>query len=152
MPGRIRTSKAKAKVLASPTRKAKGKSLRELSQYVQFTPEIKDKFLNELREVPNVTRACRALSLTRRLVYNHRRDDPDFREAWDEAIEEGIESLEDIATERAIRISDTLMIFLLKGYKPEVYRERQDITTKGESLKQPITIVEVRLPQEKKDE
>jgi len=148
MPGRTRITKAKAKVMATPTRKKK--TLRELSQYVQFTPEIKEKFLAELREIPNVTRACRALGLTRRLVYNHRRDDPDFRDAWDEAIDEGVENLEDIATERAISMSDTLMIFLLKGYAPEKFRERTDVTSKGESIAPRISIVEVHLPEEKK--
>lgn len=129
-------------------RDGKGKTLRELSQYVEFTPDLKEKFLDQLREVPNVTRACRVLGLTRRLVYNHRRDDADFALAWEEALEEGVEHLEQVAAERAIDKSDILLMFLLKGAKPEKYRERHDMTTAGSPLGSGIQVVEVRLPVE----
>lgn len=148
MPARERRTAARDKVTAKPSRfDAEGKSLRELSQYVQFTPELKDKFLEQLREVPNVTRACRVLGLTRRLVYNHRRDDEEFATAWDEALEQGVENLEAIALERAADKSDILLMFMLKGVRPDKYRERYDHTTNGQPLPaaQQISVVEVHL-------
>lgn len=155
MPAKIRKSAAKLKVEAEiAAASASGeKTLRELSQYVQFTPDLKDKFLDELREIPNVTRACRRLSLTRRLVYNHRNDDPDFKQAWDEALEEGIEHLEEVAQERAVDKSDILLMFMLKGAKPETYRERFDHTSGGAPIAtNPITVVEVHLAAEPVEE
>lgn len=147
MPGRVRVTPAKKKVAEKPTRfSGKGKTLPELSQYVHFTPALKEQFLEQLREIPNVTRACRALGLTRRLVYNHRHDDPVFSAGWDEALEQGVESLEAVAAERAVTTSDILLMFLLKGYKPETYRERYDHTSGGAPIQvNPIQIVEVRL-------
>ena len=43
------------------------------------------------------------------------------------AIDAGTDQLEDIARQRAAEQSDTLMIFLLKGRRPEKYRERHVI-------------------------
>lgn len=150
MPAKERRTKSREKVDTSPSRfDEAGKSLRELSQYVQFTPDLKEKFLDELREVPNVARACRVLGLTRRLVYNHRRDDEIFRADWDDALEEGVESLEAIALERAADKSDILLMFMLKGAKPETYRERYDHTSAGQPLAAPgITVVEIQLSAE----
>lgn len=150
MPAKERRSKARDRVDASPSRfDETGKSLRELSQYVQFTPDLKEKFLDQLREVPNVARACRVLGLTRRLVYNHRRDDAEFAESWDEALDEGVENLEAIALERAADKSDILLMFMLKGAKPETYRERYDHTSNGQTLPAPgISVVEVHLSTE----
>lgn len=92
------------------------------------TPEKREKFLNKLREIPNVSRACRLAKVSRMTVYRLKESDPDFAAAWADALEEGIETLEAKAFERAKRDSDTLMIFLLKAHKPQIYRDRLALT------------------------
>ena len=104
-------------------------------------------FLDVLRQTGgNVSRACAAIDLTRTRAYEWRAADPLFAEAWDEAVELGTDELEEEARRRAFRgvdepvfyqgevcgeirkYSDTLLIFLLKGRRPEKYRERAEIT------------------------
>lgn len=105
-------------------------------------------FLGALIETANVTTAAERADVGRATVYDHRKRDPDFAKAWDEAKEIGADALEDEAVRRAkegtlkpvfqggelvghVReYSDTLLIFLLKGAKPAKYRERFELTGK----------------------
>lgn len=75
-------------------------------------------------------------------AYEWRENDADFAAAWDRAKAIGMDALEDEATRRAFegvdepivhmgiitdtvkKYSDTLAIFLLKGGKPEKYKDR----------------------------
>ena len=110
------------------------------------TPEKYEKFLESLRKTGgNIARACRAEGIARNTAYEWRKDDTEFAKQWDEAIDEGIDELEQEARRRALdglektifykgeaigterEYSDTLMIFLLKGNRPEKYKDRQDI-------------------------
>ena len=90
-------------------------------RFTDFTPQKKERFLSELCKMPNVSRACRLAKISRPTAYNHRDSDPDFKQAWDDALEEGIESLEEKAWQQAKKGSDTLTIFLLKAHKPAKY-------------------------------
>ncbi len=90
----------------------------------------------------NVTKACETVKVSRNAIYDWREKDPEFAVAWERAKQLGLEGLEDEAVRRAFsgfdekvffnghcvdtitRYSDTLMVFLLKGGKPEKYRER----------------------------
>jgi hypothetical protein len=106
------------------------------------TPKKEEKFLTMLRETGgNVSRACEATGVRRATVYGWRSGDPLFAQAWDEAVEQGLDELEQEARRRAFHgtdrpvfykgeecgaireYSDTLMIFLLKGGRPQKYRE-----------------------------
>ena len=58
-------------------------------------------------------------------AYRSRRRSPRFAAQWDAAIEEAADELEAEARRRAMATSDTLLIFLLKGARPERYRDRQ---------------------------
>src|SRR4030067_1127 len=102
-----------------------------MANRITFTPKKQLEFLNELREEPNVRRASSAVGISTRTAYDHRKGDPAFAEAWDVAIDEGINSLEDEAVRRALKGSDTMLIFLLKCRRPDVYsdRARVDLTT-----------------------
>ena len=109
------------------------------------TAEKEIAFLAALAATCSVTRACDAAGLGRQTAYDWRASDETFAKRWDEAKALGAEALEDEAIRRAhdgwdepvfhqgvatstIRKYDsTLLIFLLKGAKPEKYRERQDI-------------------------
>lgn len=98
----------------------------------------------------NIARACRAASVARSTVYDHKKKDEEFSRKWNEAVEQGVDELEQEARRRAFKgtlkpvfykgakvgtvreYSDTLMIFLLKGNRPEKYKERHEIEHGGE--------------------
>lgn len=99
--------------------------------------------------------ACEQANLPRQTVYQWRDANPDFAAAWEEALEHGAEAMEDEARRRGVdgtqkpvyqggklvghvqEYSDTLLIFLLKGRKPEKYRENSHIEHSGKlSLEQ----------------
>lgn len=84
-------------------------------------------FLEALRNSGNVRASCRAAGISRQSAYDFRGNDAPFATAWQEALDEAIDVLEAAARQRALHSSDTLLIFLLKAHRPEVYRERVDM-------------------------
>lgn len=117
---------------------------------MKSTPERKAAFCAALAEAGgNVSRACQAIDIDRTTAYLWRDNDPQFAASWEKAKAIGTEALEDEATRRAYEgtdkpvfhqgvqcgtvreYSDTLTIFLLKGAKPEKYRERSDVALNG---------------------
>ncbi len=88
------------------------------------TPEKREKFLTALREAGTVTHACEAAGIGKRTAYDWREADTDFAREWDAVIESVADDLEHEAKRRAIEGSDTLLIFLLKGQRPDKYAER----------------------------
>lgn len=109
------------------------------------TPEKYEKFLASLRRTGgNVARACKAEGIGRRTAYEWKKEDLEFSKQWDDAIQDGLDELEQEARRRAFKglkqaifykgevvgyeweYSDTLMIFLLKGGRPEKYKERHE--------------------------
>lgn len=116
-----------------------------------LTPEKREEFLKELATIPNVVRACRKVGISRARAYEVYEAEPDFAKRWDEALKEGVESLEAEMHRRAyegfrgrpvvhkggivtdiVEYSDTLAIFLAKAHAPEKYREtsRMELTGK----------------------
>lgn len=79
------------------------------------------KFLDELGVGSSESLAARAADGTLAQFRKWRREDPDFAKDWDDAIEEGTDFIEDVATQRAIRKSDTLMAMILKARRPDKY-------------------------------
>ena len=79
-----------------------------------------------LRNTANVREAARRAHVVRATAFTRRRNNAEFAAEWAEAIDEATEALELIARKRAEKTSDTLMIFLLKAYRPEIYRERYE--------------------------
>lgn len=114
-----------------------------------WTPEKESAFFAALAETANVSRACRAIEVSRQCAYDRREAEPGFGRRWDAALRLGVEALEDEATRRGFEgvdkpvyqggervgtireYSDTLAIFLLKAHKPEKYRERYDVEHAG---------------------
>ena len=84
-------------------------------------------FLATLRNTANVRLAAQAAGIARPYAYAAREQSAEFRAQWDEAMAEAIDVLEAAARKRALESSDTLLIFLLKSHRPEVYRERIDL-------------------------
>jgi transposase-like protein len=116
---------------------------------VKVTPEKKIAFCAALAASGgSVTRACEAIDVARMTAYRWREEDSEFSKAWDDAKAAGLDALEDEALRRAYEgydkpivhqgvitdtvreYSDTLAIFLLKGGKPQKYRDnvRQEIS------------------------
>jgi hypothetical protein len=85
--------------------------------------EWRPPFLAALRNSGNVRAACKAAGISRAAAYSHRENSREFRQQWDEAIEDACDILEAEAWQRGRKSSDTLLIFLLKAHRPEKYRE-----------------------------
>ena len=113
-------------------------------------------FLAALRDTANVRLACDAVGIARTTAYDRRNSDERFAADWERTLEEAADLLEEEARRRAHagwdepvfgrlpgkdagegeigavrKYSDTLLIFLLKGARPEKYRERSDVRHSG---------------------
>lgn len=80
-------------------------------------------FLDGLRSHGMVTQAAIDAGIDRNAAYYERQRDPTFAQEWTDALDRGVDTLEDVAKKRAYEGSDTLLIFLLKAHRPEKYRE-----------------------------
>ena len=74
--------------------------------------------------------AAEKANVTVRGIYNYQKNDPEFKEMFDEARDSMIAQLEDMALTRAIT-SDTMLIFMLKCNYPEKYADRREINMGG---------------------
>lgn len=116
-----------------------------------WTPKKEEKFLAKLIDTGgNVSAACKTVNVARSTAYHHKSEKEAFSRLWDEAIDSGTDDLEAEARRRAYEgtkkpvfykgkpvghiqeYSDTLMIFLLKGNRPEKYKDRQDVNLTGQ--------------------
>ena len=102
-------------------------------------------FLRALGEGLSVTQAAGRAGMSRRGVYHAREANAEFARAWDDAWEQGTDTLEAEAwrrardgTERPImyrgeqvasvrEFSDTLMLALLRARRPEAYSENATV-------------------------
>ena len=126
-------------------------------QGTKITAKKKREFLAVLLERGNVSAAARAVAVSKSTLYEHRKADPQFAAAWDDVKEEFLDGLEEEAARRAkegveepvyqggklvghvVKRSDVLLMFLLKGGRPEKFRERHEFTgAEGSPLMQPI--------------
>lgn len=78
-------------------------------------------FLLGLRGRANVREACEAAGISRTIAYRARTQSVRFRNAWDEAIEDALDTLEAEAWNRAKTISDYLLWRLLASYRREKF-------------------------------
>jgi hypothetical protein len=92
------------------------------------------RFLEELAAGGTVADACHAAGFSRQYAYERRKVDAEFGQAWVDVLEAGTEQLEREAGRRAMMGSDLLMIFLLKSRRPEVYRDRYEVTHTAQQL------------------
>lgn len=116
--------------------------------------------LEALREGGTVADAAKAAVINRATAYRWREADKKFADAWDDAIEEGTDALEKEAIRRAVegvrepviyqgkfstvtdpntgeetpltvrKYSDSLLMFMLKGRRPEKFKDRHEHTGK----------------------
>jgi hypothetical protein len=115
----------------------------------QQNPTAKKRaFLAAFAITCNISRAAKAAKIDRATHYEWLKGDENYRKEFAEAKEQAADALEDEAVRRAhegttrpimvgkkrevIReYSDTLLIFLLKGIRPEKYRERSEVKMPG---------------------
>lgn len=99
------------------------------------------RFLAELAKTGNVTHACEAAQVSRHWVYDQRNTNPVFAAAWEDALEQAGDGLEQEAYRRAVlgwdeevytnagyqgtvhKYDSSLLALMLKAAKPEKYRE-----------------------------
>jgi hypothetical protein len=115
-----------------------------------LTAKKRRQFIKSLRNSGNITNAARAIGISRQTAYNFRKENPRFAAAWNNAIQEHLDQVEEELRRRACdgvdeevyyqgtvcgavkKYSDTLLMFYLKARRPEVFSEkvRQEITGK----------------------
>jgi hypothetical protein len=88
-------------------------------------------FLKVLREVPNVKAACEAARISRDTAYTHRRNNPFFAQQWADALQHSVDAVEATAFRLALEGEPSIITFLLRCHRPEVYRERQEVAVAG---------------------
>jgi len=132
------------------------------------------KVLEGLRKDGTLLAGCKAARCARTVVWRRRHTDPEFAKAYDEAAEEGhgklLERYEAEADRRALtgvkrkkfhhgqpimdgtkqyeerEYSDNLLMFRAKALAPEKYRERTDLTTKGEQIPAAVIYMPAKQP------
>jgi hypothetical protein len=108
------------------------------------TPERDEKFLKTIAAGRSVTAACDAAGYGRRTIYEHREKDPEFRAAWDDALEAGTDRLEDKVYEKAeAGLSDTLAIFTLKGRRPQKWSDKHQVQVDARLVTADVSDLEV---------
>jgi hypothetical protein len=91
-------------------------------------------FLVAFAECGSITAACNAAEVGRTTVWRWRREDEVFHALCDRAEQIAGDELEEIARQRAKAGSDTLLIFLLKGLKPDKYGDSLRLRKQFESM------------------
>lgn len=116
----------------------------------KWTSRRRAAFLAALAETGNVSHAARAAKASRSRAYQLKAEDPDFAAEWCDALETATDALDAEARRRALdgvetphfhqgqvagtvrKYSDTLLMFLLRAHRPDLYRERAGLTTRGQ--------------------
>lgn len=110
----------------------------------------KEAFLTAFAQCGSITKSAKAAGCCRQCHYRWMEEDPEYPRRFSDAAEEATEALEDEARRRAVEgverkrynkdgdliseetvYSDTLLIFLLNGLKPEKYKQRADVNIGG---------------------
>jgi hypothetical protein len=102
-------------------------------------------FLSVLRKGNSAAAACKAIGISRQAMYVRRELDVEFAKQWNDAVDEGTDMLEDVALKRACKKSDTLVIFLLKGRRPEKYKDRLSTELTGKDGTPLIPVLNVTI-------
>jgi hypothetical protein len=91
----------------------------------------KGAFLAAYSRLGSITAAAEAAKIDRSTHYDWLKTDEAYKKASAEAVLQAADALEDEAARRAFAGSDVLLIFLLKGLKPEKFRERSEVKMPG---------------------
>lgn len=69
--------------------------------YKKFTPEVQELFLQILEDTASPKQAAQVCGISRRLAFEYKQNDLDFRRRWEQAIEVAMDALLDEAYRRA---------------------------------------------------
>lgn len=101
----------------------------------KLTPKKRETFLSALAKGLSVSTASKAVGHTRSSMYGFRERDEEFRQEWDDAVEQGTDVIEDHVLQMGVTDKNlTALIFLLNGRRPEKFKQRHDVTSNGQSL------------------
>ena len=95
-------------------------------------------FLEAIAQGNTVCEAVKTAGLSRATVYRWKDEEPDFAQAWYDAREDYIDSLETMAKKRAA-VSTAMLIFLLKSYRPQVFGDGKTRDTRPASAEELAT-------------
>lgn len=130
----------------------------------------KPKFLAAVRKYGSIIRSCEILDIPRSYHYDHWMLDESYQSEFKKAMADAVDAMEAEARRRAMEgeektvynkqgdvidtiheKSDTLLIFLLKGAKPDKYRERFELPAVplGGNIVNNVQINVSGLPEEK---
>ncbi len=149
--------RGRASPIVPVCRKATGTTLSpptgQMANRTTCTAEKRQAFLDALATGLSVSGSARRAGVPRRTLYERRDADEAFRLAWDAALADGTECLEDEARRRAYhgvvrehshysggmrigtdietKYSDALLMFLLKARSPEKYRDNSRVELGG---------------------
>jgi hypothetical protein len=98
------------------------------------TDNKKKAFIKAYANAGTIRAAAELVGIHRATHYDWLEKDPQYVKDFQQSEKDAADSLEAEARRRAFEGSDTLLIFLLKGFKPERYKERihQEKTEKHE--------------------
>ena len=85
-------------------------------------------FLLALRNSANVRASCQAAGISRKEAYKRRGNSARFKDAWDEALDDAIDTLEAVAWKRAREQSDFLLWRMLAANRREKYGDAVKIS------------------------
>jgi len=105
--------------------------------------EWRKPFLTVLAKGANVSQAAKKAGISRQAAYRAYDTDLEFQAQWDSALEEACDVLEKEAWRRALKQSDTLLIFLLKAHRPQKYREVIQTQSRNLNLNANVSIADL---------
>lgn len=101
----------------------------------KMTPALKRKFCEALANGASPTKATKAIGIARSTAYYQRSIDPDFAEAWEEALERAADLHEDALHELSVKTKNVgAVIFQLKNRRPQKWQDRHDVNVEKRSI------------------
>ena len=105
----------------------------------------KDRFLEVYPKIGTVRAASEAAGISYRTFYRWLEADDNFAAEFAHAKEAAADRLEEALIERAMERSDVAAIFILKGLRPDKYRERQAVRHEGGVNVAPVKVTVERV-------
>ena len=146
-----------SRTISKSSRDVEAKLTADLSEARELTPAEhsdprKARALARYREIGMVRSACLAAGIGRRTWYDWVEEDKLFAAMVSDARQDMADELEAIALKRAKDGSDGMLMFMLKTYRPDKFRERATITPVSpivrEKVARTVQAIRAQLPKE----
>lgn len=94
----------------------------------KVTDAFKQKFIEELAKGPSVTAICGAMDISTNAIYLWRKKDPEFKEAWEDALVRKLDVFKDRLTELSLETKHPLAtLAILRNLDPAGWHPQQQI-------------------------